>query len=883
MNVHKILRGPNARLYLPFGLSRLRRRKQAYFSEKYIIGGYTIEVQKMPQYAAVRIVQSGAAYFEFFTSGKLPSSGTVTQFGVDFSSYLTATIGTDVTTNGTKLKVSPQVLKGSRFLHSSQASAIAQEEQVDLVNEPNACVSAGLISQPKNGAYSRLLYESFAPMHSHTGVYTRHYSLWPNYDGGQESNMNRDVGYDVPWADSIGKNPIRYAYIFGTSDWPRASGIQVVNDPTYGQREFAIWVDAYSQVFAFPTSSITPLVDFAQNVDPSVIRSFSTAFPSWAFHMPQRFSDWYLANSTLGLVEFPEIDWKIHPDGTKMCAVVYKRTPIVYDTAYFTGLPSHSGNPSGDFAAAETAAGFAGDFENGNLPDRYQLATGLLEVTINISLIGFNPEDFTISCVTTTVRDPESTPVGTVFAGYVWHNIIDPYGDGKTLAATRGDMCVADIEFSYDASSVNTQYAPNWFIKNITAGPGGVGSGVGKDILTLGGAAMLDFDMKTLSFAAQYNTISILPTSCPIRTGYPPATSGTHQTLAPTATIDFVVAHPQVGIYTFGKFREMLYPPGIPDAQKDTGNTTPPAVFRANQVGLTAFAMNDTSTWANHQNIRDYISFSYGYGTPSYSLATADTAFLNNVMSNFWELVYVQSPRFGFYLYANYINKLLRKQAKSILFAHPSGSWMYFDSGIIYNKNGIHSQLAHYDTWTPFDASLLSTAVFDRIHLVLDNATVVDTTFIDTYNKSLTNSTGPNAIVDTFQTLSAADFQPTFTKGSYNYTMPTNIPPQEDDGKVITGLELAVQYGAGQIMYLQDGIYQGGANLQDRNVEGIPGFPTTWNEFYLDPSDVVNGGGMFLQHLDANFFTGPGLTGVSIDPLFEHERVVFSTPTMIVS
>lgn len=876
MLVNKILRGDNAGLYLPFGLSRLRAmrgRDGEYLTQRFMLDGYDIRVSKGPSYAVVSIIQGGGAYFEFFSSGKPVVTETVD--GVE--QFKTITVGVTVGASAGAATTDPQILGGKRESFTATVSAIGQEHQVNLVNEPNAALTVG--TETPKSKFPRLLYESWAPMHSNTLIFTRHFSRQASVSGGFASNLERDVTYDVPYGMSTGKTFIKYAYLFGAADWPRACGLQTVTDVTFGKREFAVYVDASSQFWVFPTSVIpsgargpSTTLDLIPNL---YVRGIAVTFPSWAFHATSEFKTTFSGGGLAATLELPEIDWKLHPDGTKACAVVWKRVPLTYDSAYFTGLAAGSVDPAAAFTATKGAAGYAwaAGIAYPADTDRYLLAPGLLETTIHITLTGPNPEDFTLSGATSTLRDPETCPFGTLLAGYVWHDIPDPFGSA-TPVAHRGNLCVLDTEAFWKPTDSAFSLSFLNMVKNLTTG---------LDVIPVNTSRINDFDMKTLSFAGEATSLSTYLQDIPIRTGYPVGTSGTgsttpddghlHKKLPATTSATFSVGHPQTVIWTFAKVREVLYPVGIPDAQKLSWSDLTPAAARATVAALTSFPMNDTSDWSTHTELRNWLASSLKYTATTYTLSTtSEIAFYNQILSALYEMMFLLVPRFGFYLYANLAMQTMRKHPRSILFAHPNGTWAYFDTSIIYNKNGITLPRAFYDTLSMFDVAKLSVALFDRLHLVTSGGTL-DASFIDTYNKALTSSRGSNIITETTLPLSASDFTPTFTAGSYNYTVPMGTTI-DDDGKVFTWLELAAHFPTGDTYYIHDLGYITGAPEQGAVAYG--------SESTASPTSF-GGGNFFDQSMDAAWTTGPGYTGSFSNPTIDFGRCAFSTPTLIVS
>lgn len=872
MIIDALLEGEQAARFLPFALSRLRTLHRhsptGARAERYAVDGYDIFLQYTPWRKLLRII--GQSYFEFFASGKPVITETVTDpvSGV-LTQFKPVTVGVGLSTKNGVSATDPQILGGKRTTKTATVSALGQEHQANLANEPNSLLTKG--TEKPGSSFPRLLYESWAPMHSNTLIFTRHFSRQAT-SGGFASNLERDVTYDVSFGTSTGKSFIRYAYLFGASDWPRATGIQKVVDATWGTREFAIYVDASSQFWVFPTSVIPaggrgPAVP-ADDIDPKYVKGTARSFPSWAFHAAAQFKTTYASGGLAATEELPEIDWKLHPDGTKACAVVWKRVPLAYDAAYFAGLVAGANDPAAAFATTESTSGYAQTqgllYPADNV--RYLLAPGLLESTIVIHLTGPDPENFTLSGATSVVRDPETCAFGTVVAGYTWHDVPD--------AAARGDLCVLDIEAYWNPANSSASLRILNILKNLTQGI---------DVAVVNGTRLNDFDMKTLSFAGEQQTLSTYTFDVPIRAGYPVGVSGTgptvpddghaHKKLPATTNVTFSVGHPQVAVWTFAKLREVLYPPGIPDAQKLLLNDVTPAAARAGVAGLTLFPMNDVTDWSTHTELRHWLSFGLGYTATTYTLSTtSEIAFYKQILSAFPELMFLQVPRFGFYLYANLLMQLMRKHPRSVLFAHPNGSWGYFDTSIIYNKNGVTAPLAFYNTLAMFDASKLSVALFDRLHLVVGKGTALNTSFVDTYNTALTGSRGANTITDTLLPLAASDFTPTFAKGQYDYTVPGGTV--DDNGKVFSWLELAAHYPTGETYYIHDQGYITGAPEQGSVPYGSEsvGSPTSFG-----------GGNMFDQSLDAVWTTAPGYAGVVSNPTIDFGRCAFSTPTMVVS
>lgn len=409
----------------------------------------------------VSLTPRDQAYFEFFTTGHPIIQGTVTQGSNSFLSVKAACIGVNVQLQDGKLVADPRIRTGARSFNGQDISLVKRAFQVQLIDEPVTAVVSTPVEVFGRPKYLRTLFETFAPGHSHTGVHTRSFAHGRQDDslsyipfagvlagqmGASSSHNLRDVFFDVPYQDGDQAKPVRDAVINdGIVDWPRASGIQLVKDVAWGQREFAIYIDAFSQITVFPTSQIGTVNGDVQNVAAKYVTTKPAGLPAWVYQMSERFIDWYAANATTGITEFPENDWKIHPDGTKACSVVYKRQAVTFDAAFWSPVtsPSQFDIYNNVFTSVMQRYGAA---LVGSSDQRYIVATGLIEIGINITLTGAKDEEYDLSITTNVLRDPETTPFCTLFAGYTWYDVVKSNGGTYAL---KGDLCVWDIERYY--------------------------------------------------------------------------------------------------------------------------------------------------------------------------------------------------------------------------------------------------------------------------------------------------------------------------------------------------------------------------------------------------------------------------------------------------
>lgn len=424
---------------------------------------YTAQLSIKEHHLHVGLDPRDRAYFEFFTTGKPIVSGKF------------ACIGVVATLEQGALTLTPGIRTGARAAHGQLISLVERPFQVQLIDEPVAELppATKILQRPK---YFNTLYQTWAPLHSHTGVHLTSYNhgrfttslvrtndqasteafanVLPGMHGSFSAHATRDVGFDQWFQVGYKDRPIASVVLNDETatpppDWPRASGVQTVVDEQWGTRQFAIYIDAFSQVSVFPTSQISGTPDAAldQNINKKYVKLVAPTLPAWVYAMSERFRDWYTAHASTGLVNFPENDWTINHLGTKACSVVYKRTAVIFDSAFWnTGVTggTFSASDFGNYRDSYTGYGYRHESSVSGTAGqtRYISATGLLELGINITLTGANDEDFTLAITCTTVRDPETTDYCTLFAGYVWYDMVDG-------SAAAGDLCVWDIERYY--------------------------------------------------------------------------------------------------------------------------------------------------------------------------------------------------------------------------------------------------------------------------------------------------------------------------------------------------------------------------------------------------------------------------------------------------
>jgi hypothetical protein len=733
----------------------------------------------------VNVDGGASAYFEFQTSG-FPGDYSMPVGGVN--TYRPEVIGVRIGAGGS-LTLHESLLGGQHVDLAADVSALAIPNQVQLLDEPVAYPGP----QSALKGYPDVLFESYSPGHSHTGAFIRAYfcQYLPYYTFvpcvSVTAQKSRDVLFDASFATASSTSKYKPAYLTDSSyDWPRASGIQTVTDPTWGVRKFAIIVDAFDQVNVFPTSEIGPEIPIGgaptQNVDPSVVKTQRVAFPSWVYHKTVKFRDFWnpLDAGNVGLTDFPEIDWKLHPDGTHMCAVVHERVEAQLDTSFFNTYATTTGTQGKNkywpdatsfYSLLSNAMGWPpealGNYASISTDKWYHVATGLLEVQLDIAITGPNPSDFTLNLINIEERRPTTSPYASFVAGYVWHSI-----KGK---CDRGDLCVLDIECYGDPVTGHTGQL--WSVKNLSDGT---------EIMTFGAASthvdntftkgnvlseeclLVAYNMKTLSFVTKDQGAEIHFYGFD-RYGY---------------DIRDKIIHFGVSVRVMAEYKDTLFPEIMVKAARDVILDNAKNGTRARLLGqfpgLQFMPLNDLRGWGDTD--LDSLRESYardaspigpyvaGFDPLSnfaeietkghlYWRSTRITA-VPTSSANIWyndlmaqnglrpfPMWYVTEPRPGWQLYMRQFASKLFVTPNTTFFTHPNGTWALFDQSFIYNANAML-----YPYFDPFVDKLIGTTVsellvtklehciFDKVHFAVtvgQSTATLDTSFLKMYNAAI--------------------------------------------------------------------------------------------------------------------------------------------------
>lgn len=753
--------------------------------------GVIIRLRQVGQFQYIAILAGGGTYTEFETTGFPVFLHEYSQSGVSALGYKAAVVG--VTFDGKKAKAS--ILSGKRQTNTANASTIKREQNVGLVDEPAHYLGGDSTKAdaPKRadgssrtnpfGSFQNVLYRSWAPGHPHNSAMLRAFN-WGGAGSGLHSHFgsfetygSRDLLYDVPYQDGSGKKPVRRAYIRTDADWPRSNGQITVKDSTYGSRTFAIYVDSFSQFFVFPLSTIEARNGILQNVPDADVKMQAAELPAWAYQPSEKLSQFYAENVSgpdfVNILDMPEMDWRFHPDGTKACTIVYEREPANFDAPYFAA-PHASGTPfsQSDFdtfirdeGGSYCRHGYQLDMPG--LEQRYCVAPGIVEVSINITLTGPNPEDFTFDLPLTEVRRPITAEHCTLLAGYVWYDI--PGGTG--YVADRGDMIVLDIERYYNQASdpfgLYTETASFFSVKNLTQDTE-LSTWYGGNFSTDTGeisnpSGLIEYDLETCSFVFAANWTQTAMRTNPTRPG---------SVLVPVPEM-YVISHTAAAIVTFNTLQTILFPDTIPDDAKDAITAAVNTAPRDSVDGWTFVALNDLRDWNSTPeltNLRHSLT-SPGETNYTFTTPTADTKNWWNALGAYFVeslfLPYIDTPRFSWHCYADEIMNRLAMTPHSTFFAHPNGSWGFFDQQRIYNSYGMYigGGSDNFDSLSGFiDDGVLEHVIYDAVHLANKKGSL-DTSFIELYNLAVT-SAPTGSLTDTFNTVTKDDLKAQFTKSA---------------------------------------------------------------------------------------------------------------------
>lgn len=797
------------------------RARAAYLSgtrhwhQQYMIDVADVSVTLKGRTVHIIIKPADQFYFEYATSGYPVLTDTVTQGGVDYTSYKGCMVGVNVALRNGALVTSPHILNNKRDTNGAHLSLVERGYQIQLIHEPVAYPQSTF----KYGRVRALktVYEAYAPPHAWSGVLLRTTDIplstfsVPQSMGPNSTYTSRDIGYDVPYMDGDKSDPVRIAYIKDTADWPRANGRQLVEDDDFGSREFAIYVDAFNQFAVFPTAGITalnPADPYAQNVPEFLVRRLEPELPAWCYVPSTKAKDYWASNpNTLEwAVDEPETEWKFNHLGTKAVAILFEREAYSFDSTYWAVDPSATQEfDATDFAALSSWMGVFSNYTESFAPytynpTRYFIAPGVIEVEIEIELTGPNLEDYVAKLKVRTVRQAsvdEDKSRWAMAVGYVWYDIPKNKHLGRNVKA--GELVALDVEYWVHPMGTNGDATERQIIYSIRS--------LEKvdELFSLVGMPLLALDLTTLSMVGRLDIYT------------------QEYRFSGGANVGYNIRHSGALIIHNGVGKEILYPetmsPDLKPQFEQYLNTSGRDVLKALDVasggqwryvpvttpydGWTSSFTDYRDWWAR----QDWYWYDEWYafidpdldgggkvrfktGTHSFPADGDDTeTWLNALGGDFRPLFFCDSPRWGWHQYTNLMAGFMLLSSQTTFYTHPNGTYVFWCDGWVYDKNGMPwdftngigpgasgniamSPLYTYmkNTLSAYDPTKIEHVIFDRVHFEVRSGgkalATKNTTLRELYNKAVEIGKAAETLEDpdNFKPIELKDMRATFTK-----------------------------------------------------------------------------------------------------------------------
>ena len=738
--------------------------------------------------------------FEFVTSAKPIKNGTMTDRGASLQLYLACVVRVAVKGQNNQIGTTSRIVEWRRQEAGENFSAVNRPQQTELITESVLYPYGKKVFS--RWRFPRTVLESYCPAHSHNGVHYRDTqvgenplttALGPVYPlpnpGPTSQHSVRDISWDMPWADNTALDPVRWVDLKGTTDdFPRNSSIQTVTSTTHGTREFAVSVDSFGVFRIFPTAAIKaqdPLDVAAQDVDELYVQRVTPSFPGWVYQATTRqivtFPTSDVDTDTLqkSLIDNPELDWRFNSVGTKAAVIAYEREAIAFDSTYYGTNQGANPLTQAQFDSVRDVMGVIGRIGADAIQptystQRYLVAPGVFEASIDIVLTGDNLENYTATVDITETRRPTTSVYCPMVVGYPWQDILDP--------VTKAVKVAKDTLVSFDIERWGNKGAAPYYNK-IT------------DILALRrldteaviqtwrAMPMLAVDMTTLSFVVLVQELKTDRTAVfPSKISYP---GGGTITLK---MADFSFAACIVHSLTI---KEYLFPDTLPlDTQLrlvDSFSLLSGYEYKATLSGTWVYSplANADDGWGNSDiaNVRDVWGNSVGYKT--YTAPGANYSITRDTIFGLWgqelgddiHMMYLTNPKWGWNCYQSALCSNMYIDPRMLFYAHPNGTYAFYNDSWIYNPNGqpigetVGGTFFGADCLSVFDASALEHVIFDRVHFELRTPLGTATkkhSFFDLYNKAvqagMNNKKLENKGIDPMLT---TDLRATFTKEEY--------------------------------------------------------------------------------------------------------------------
>ena len=141
-------------------------------------------------------------------------------------------------------------------------------------------------------------------------------------------------------------------------------------------------------------------------------------------------------------------------------------------------------------------------------------------------------------------------------------------------------------------------------------------------------------------------------------------------------------------------------------------------------------------------------------------------------------LLDLSNPLPGWYQYSGEVITRVMTNPNTTFFAHPNGSWAFFNQEFIYNAGGAgyHNNGSNNLTCTvPFDAANFEHCIFDQI--VITGTVATTTSFLSCWNAAVTKGMANASITDNSAKLSYDNMRATFSSTNFTDVLQSSNPP----------------------------------------------------------------------------------------------------------
>jgi hypothetical protein len=355
--------------------------------------------------------------------------------------------------------------------------------------------------------------------------------------------------------------------------------------------------------------------------------------------------------------------------------------------------------------------------------------------------------------------------------------------------------------------------------------------------------------------------------------------------------------HFGVGIYVMNKLKTMMFPTTQDSGISNTIRAAATSDGRAAlaQLGaITLMPVNDLRTWGDTD--LDSLRESYDSATPAgghggfssvspdlignqymisaglkYERAARVTAIPTAAAANWYAtltqgrsypfpIFNLTDPRPGWYQYMGELLTRIQISPYTTFFAHPNGTWAFFDQQFIYNRVGqgykrdILSGNERRTCTVTLDPTNFEHCIFDHVHF--EGKSSLESSFVALYNQAINRGILAGNLLDASAVVSYADMRATFSKDT--------VADGVDASVVYYSLKISWQ---GYTARLTDHAYFSGHKLEATGAFAVP----NWDF----PAD-----GLLLSASLGAYWTDLAATTYVV-PQVEAQPVTFSSCVMI--